>query len=324
VNQIPKFIKRTVPVIMKRYGIFVGFIIILIVVAILDWAFFESNTGFFTSANLLNIVRQNADLGVMAVGMTFVILTAGIDLSVGSLLALTGMFCATFEHQGWPISLIVLATLSIGAAIGLLNGLVITKGKVTPFVVTLGTMSIARGFAHIYKGPEPISGFGQTFRYIGRNDLFATPVLILIFLAAVLISAFILRYTRLGRYTYATGSNERAARLAGVNTDRIKIAAYTFSGLTAALAAIMLTSRLNAAETTAGQGYELSVIAAVVIGGTSLMGGRGGVWGTLIGVLLIGTINNAMNLLLISSYWQLVVRGAIIVAAVLLDRLREH
>ena len=316
-NQIPKFIKNTFPLIMKRYGIFVGFIAVVIITSILE-------ETFFTSANLLNIVRQNADLGVMAVGMTFVILTAGIDLSVGSLLALTGMFCATFEHQGWPISLIVLATLSIGAAIGLLNGLVITKGKVTPFVVTLGTMSIARGFAHIYNEAQPISGFAQTFRYIGRNDLFGTPLLILIFLAAVLIAAFILRYTRLGRYTYATGSNERAARLAGVNTDRIKIAAYTFSGLTAALGAIMLTSRLNAAETTAGQGYELSVIAAVVIGGTSLMGGRGGVWGTLIGVLLIGTINNAMNLLLISSYWQLVVRGAIIVAAVLLDRLREQ
>ena len=322
-TKIPKSIKSTVPLIMKRYGIFVGFVIILIVVAIVDLAFYESRTGFFTSPNLVNIVRQSSIHGVMAVGMTFVILTAGIDLSVGSLLALTGIFCATLEHEALPLPLIILVTLSIGAAIGLLNGLVITKGKVTPFVVTLGTMSIARGLAHIQTEGQPVSGFADNFRYIGRSDICGIPVLIVIFLATVLIAAFLLRYTRLGRYTYATGSNEKAARLAGVNTDRIKTAAYIFSGLTAALAAIMLTSRLNAAETTAGAGYELSVIAAVVIGGTSLMGGRGSVWGTLLGALLIGTINNAMNLLLISSYWQLIVRGAIIVAAVLLDRLRE-
>jgi len=316
VNQIPQFIKKTLPLIMKRYGIFVGFIAVVIITSILE-------ETFFTSANLLNIVRQNADLGVMAVGMTFVILTAGIDLSVGSLLALTGIFCATFEHAGWPLFLIVLVTLLIGASIGFLNGLVITKGRVTPFVVTLGTMSIARGFAHIYTGAQPVSGFAETFRYIGRDSLLGVPVPIVVFLAVVLIAAFVLRYTRLGRYTYAIGSNERAARLAGINVDRFKIAAYMICGLTAALGAIMLTSRLNAAETTAGAGYELNVIAAVVIGGTSLMGGRGSVWGTLVGVLLIGTINNAMNLLLISSYWQLVVRGSIIVGAVLLDRLRE-
>ena len=315
-THIPQFVKKTLPVIMKRYGIFVGFVAVVIIVSVWD-------RTFLTPANLLNIVRQNADCGVMAVGMTFVILTAGIDLSVGSVLALTGVFCASFEHVGWPVYLIVLVTLSMGALIGLLNGLIITKGKVTPFVVTLGMMSIARGLAHIYTGAQPISGFGETFRYIGRDDLFGVPVLIVIFLCVVLIAAFILRYTRLGRYTYAVGSNEQAARLAGVNVAAVKIAAYMLCGLTAALGAIMLTSRLNAAETTAGAGYELSVIAAVVIGGTSLMGGRGGVWGTLIGALLIGTINNAMNLLLISSYWQLVVRGSIIVGAVLLDRLRE-
>jgi len=309
--------KKTFPGVMKRYGIFIGFIVVVIVVSMLDDA-------FFTSANLLNIVRQSADYGVMAVGMTFVILTAGIDLSVGSILALTGIFCADFEHSGWPVFVVVLATLSIGASIGLLNGLVITKGKVTPFVVTLGTMSIARGFAHIYTGAQPISEFGRSFRYIGRGYLLGVPVPIVIFFATVLIAAFILRYTRPGRYTYAIGSNEQAARLAGVNVDRFKIAAYMVCGLTAALGAVILTSRLNAAETTAGAGYELNVIAAVVIGGTSLMGGRGSVWGTLIGVLLIGTINNAMNLLLISSYWQLIVRGSIIVTAVLLDRLREN
>ena len=190
--------------------------------------------------------------------------------------------------------------------------------------LTLGTMSAARGFTYIYNEGHPISGFGKTFRYVGAGEPFGIPVLILIFLAVVLVAAFILRYTRLGRHTYAVGSSEPAATLAGVNSHRVKIAAYAICGLTAALGALMITSRLNSAETTAGAGYELSVIAAVVIGGTSLMGGRGSVWGTLVGALLIGTINNAMTLLTISSYWQFVVRGAVIVTAVLLDRLRQN
>ncbi|MBN2137793.1 MAG: ribose ABC transporter permease [Sedimentisphaerales bacterium] len=309
--------RNSVLLIVRSYGIFVGFAVVVIVVSILE-------QSFFTLDNLLNIVRQSSIHGVMAVGMTFVILTAGIDLSVGSVLALTGIFCASFEHAGWPVYLVLLTTLSIGAAIGLFNGLVITWGRVTPFVVTLGTMSIARGFAHIYTGARPISEFGKHFQYIGGGYFLRVPIPSLVFLAVVFIAAFVLRYTRLGRYTYAIGSNERAARLAGVNVGAFKITAYVICGLTAALGAVILTSRLNAAETTAGAGYELNVIASVVIGGTSLMGGRGSVWGTLVGALLIGTINNAMNLLLISSYWQLVVRGSIIVAAVLLDRLRQE
>lgn len=302
---------------MKKYGVFVGFAVVVIVVSGL-------RPEFLTLKNFFNIVRQSSVHGIMAVGMTFVILTAGIDLSVGSVLALAGVFCASFEHAGWPVFLIVPATLAIGASVGLINGLIITAAKVTPFVVTLGTMSVARGLAHIYTGAQPIGGFRESFRYIGRDSFLGIHVPIIIFLLTLLIAAFVLRYTRLGRCAYAIGSNERAARLAGVNVALYKTAAYIISGLTAALSAIILTSRLNAGESIAGAGYELDVIASVVIGGTSLMGGRGGVWGTLVGALLIGTINNAMNLLLISSYWQLVVRGSIIVAAVILDRLREY
>jgi len=311
VNQTAQIITKGLLFIMKRYGIYIAFAAVIAAASILSHS-------FRTRANFVNILRQSSTHGVMAVGMTFVILTAGIDLSVGSVLALTGVFCASFERAGWPVIIVVAATLLIGASIGLLNGLLITKGRVTPFVVTLGTMSIARGLAHIYTGAQPISGFSEDFRCIGRAE---SPIVI--FLLVVLIAAFILRYTRLGRYTYAIGSNEPAARLAGVNVDKYKAGAYVICGLTAAMGAVILTSRLNAGESIAGEGYELSVIASVVIGGTSLMGGRGGVWGTLVGALLIGTINNAMNLLLISSYWQLVVRGTIIVGAVLLDRLRE-
>jgi ribose/xylose/arabinose/galactoside ABC-type transport system permease subunit len=228
------------------------------------------------------------------------------------------VLCADFEHRGLPVLAIVVVTLLIGAVLGFLNGIVITKGKVTPFVVTLGMMSIARGFALIYCGGYPISGFGKPFRYIGKGNF---PIIV--FAVTLIIAAIVLRHTRLGRYTYAIGGNEETVKLSGINSDLYKTIAFTISGLTSALGAVVLTSRLNAGEPIAGTGYELDVIASVVIGGTSLMGGRGGVWGTLIGALLIGTINNGMNLLGISSYWQAVVKGLIIVGAVLLDRLRE-
>ena len=302
--------------VFRKYGIFIAFIVVVVILSIVS-------PSFLTSRNLLNIVRQSSIHGVMALGMTFVILTAGIDLSVGSVLALTGVLCASFEHAGLPVVLIVIATLGIGALIGSVNGLIITKGKVTAFVVTLGMMSVARGLAHIYTDGQPISGFGDGFRYIGAGDFLGVPVPIIIFVLTLLIAAVVLRDTRLGRYTYAIGGNEEAVRLTGINVDRFKITAYAISGLTAALGAVILTSRLNAGESIAGMGYELDVIASVVIGGTSLMGGRGSVWGTFIGALLIGTINNGMNLLAVPSYWQLVVKGSIIVGAALIDRLRE-
>ncbi|MBD3305839.1 ribose ABC transporter permease [candidate division KSB3 bacterium] len=308
--------KHQLTLIMKQYGIFVGFLLIIIALSILSPA-------FLTTRNLLNIVRQTSIHGIMAVGMTFVILTAGIDLSVGSMLALTGVLCADFEHKGLPVLVIIAVTLLIGAVLGLFNGIIITKGRVTPFVVTLGMMSIARGFALIYSGGYPISGFDKPFRYIGSGYLLEIPVPIIIFALTIIIAAVVLRQTRLGRYTYAIGGNEETVKLSGINSDLYKAIAYVISGVTSALGAVVLTSRLNAGEPIAGTGYELDVIASVVIGGTSLMGGRGSVWGTLIGALLIGTINNGMNLLGISSYWQSVVKGLIIVGAVLLDRLRE-
>lgn len=308
--------KLNLSFIMRKYGIFIGFLIIIIVLSILSPA-------FLSLTNVLNIIRQTSVHGIMAVGMTFVILTGGIDLSVGSVLAFTGVLCAGFEHSAWNILLIVIATLLIGSATGLVNGVVITKGRVTPFVVTLGMMSIARGLALIYSKGYPISGFKEHFRFIGAGDFLGIPFPVIIFILIVVLAWVILTQTRLGRYTYAIGGNEETVRLSGINADRYKAIAYTTSGLTSALGAVILTSRLNAGEPIAGTGYELDVIASVVIGGTSLMGGRGSVWGTFIGALLIGTINNGMNLLGISSYFQLVVKGLIIIGAVLVDRLRE-
>ena len=307
---------RWVSYLLRQYGIVLGLLCVAIVLSLLE-------PSFLTAQNLTNIMRQTSVIGIMAVGMTFVILTAGIDLSVGSVLALAGVVCASLEHHGLPVVAVVAVTMLLGAFIGTINGVVITKGKVTPFVVTLGTMSIARGLSHIYTDGQPISGFGAAFRFLGSGAVFDIPVPIIALALTVLVAIIILEHTVLGRYTYAIGGNEEAVRLSGIHVDFYKTSAYAICGLTAALGAIVLTSRLNAGESIAGMGYELDVIAAVVIGGTSLMGGRGGVWGTLIGALLIGTINNGMNLLMISSYYQLVVKGILIVAAVLLDRLRE-
>lgn len=301
---------------LRRHGILVALGLILLAMAFVSPAFVQPR-------NLLNIVRQTSVHGIMAVGMTFVILTGGIDLSVGSMLALAGVLCATLEHAHWPLALVLGATLGFGGAMGLVNGLVITKARVTPFVVTLGTMSIARGLAHIVTGGEPISRFGPAFRFLGAGAVLGVPVPIVLLLLTAGVAAGILKCTRLGRYLYAIGGNAAAARLSGIDVDLHTMAAYVACGLTSGLAAVVLTSRLNAAESIAGTGYELDVIASVVIGGTSLLGGRGSVGGTLLGALLIGTINNAMNLLSISSYYQLVVKGVIIVAAVVLDRLRE-
>jgi ribose transport system permease protein len=303
--------------IMRSYGILIAFILICAVISILS-------PVFLTVTNVLNVIRQSSIYGIMAVGMTFVILTAGIDLSVGSILALSGALAAGSLKAGLDMGLVVVVALAIGVGCGLVNGLFITVGRITPFVVTLGMMSIARGLTLIYTNGYPISGLTEPFRFIGGGDVLAIPFPILVFLATVLIAWGILTQTRLGRYTYAIGGNEETVKLSGINSSLYKTIVYVISGVASAISALILTSRLNSAEPVAGQGYELDVIAAVVIGGTSLMGGRGGVWGTLIGALLIGVINNGMNLLGISAYFQLVVKGLIIIGAVLLDRLRQE
>lgn len=302
---------------IKKHGILIAFLLLVLAMSI-------ASPNFLRRQNLMNVARQTSVHGIMAVGMTFVILTAGIDLSVGSTLALSGLLSAYLEHSGWPLALNLAATLLAGAAMGLANGAVVTKAKVTPFVVTLGTMSIARGLAHIATGAQPISRFGSSYRFLGAGEVFGVPMPVLLFLGTAAAAYVILDRTRFGRYVYSIGGNANAARLSGIAVDFHTTAAYLICGLTSALGAVVLTARLDAAESIAGTGYELDVIASVVIGGTSLMGGRGGVVGTLLGALLIGTINNAMNLLLISSYYQLVVKGTIIVAAVVLDRLREE
>lgn len=303
--------------ILKNYGMIVAFVLVCLVM----WAL---TPHFLTPTNLLNVVRQSSIIGVMAVGVTFVILSGGIDLSVGSVMAVSGMIAAGTMQNGGGIFVGIVVALGVGIAAGLVNGLLVTKGGITPFVVTLGMMSIARGATLIYSNGYPISGFSETFRFIGGGEILGIPFPVIIFFLVVLTGWAVLTQTRLGRYTYAIGGNEETVKLSGINSDFFKTMVYVISGATAAISALILTSRLNSAGPTAGLTYELTVIAAVVIGGTSLSGGRGSVWGSLIGALLIAVINNGMNLLGISPYFQELVRGVIIILAVYVDRLREQ
>ncbi len=277
--------------------------------------------NFLTLANLVNVLRQISINGILAVGVTYVLLTGGVDLSLGSLVALTGVIAARFAHPGEfavfvPVCLGILA----GACCGVVNGWIVTRGRVAPFIVTLGTMTSARGLALLASGGRPVSNLSAAFTRIGGGDVAAVPIPILIFFGVALASHIFLRNIRAGRHLYAVGGNENAARASGLKVGRIKMMAYTLCGALAGLAGVVLASRITTGQPNAGIGYELDAIAAVVIGGTSLIGGVGGVGGTVLGALLIGVLNNGLDLLNVSSYYQQVIKGVIIVGAVWLDR----
>jgi len=281
------------------------------------------NEYFFTVDNLLNILRQTSVIAILAAGMTLVILTAGIDLSVGSVLALCGAFAASMISMEIPALIAVPVALLGGAALGSMTGVIIAKGKVQAFIATLVTMTLLRGVTMVYTDGRPIStGFtdvADVFAWFGTGYMFGIPVPVWIMFAVFAAIWYLLNHTRFGRYIYALGGNESATLLSGINVDRIKIGVYSICGLLAALAGIIITSRLSSAQPTAGMGYELDAIAAVVVGGTSLMGGRGRIMGTLIGALIIGVLNNALNLLDVSSYYQMIVKAVVILLAVLVD-----
>jgi ribose transport system permease protein len=274
---------------------------------------------FLTASNLLNVLEQTAINAVIAVGMTFVILSGGIDLSVGSLVALAGVVLATLLHADTPVLIAIVAAIGAGALFGSLNGLAITWGRLPPFIATLGMMSVARGCALLFTDGRPVSGFEPAFRAIATARFVGIPAPVFLTAAVYLVAQFVLTETRFGRYVYAIGGNEEATRLSGVSVRVHKTAVYAVSGATSALAAVLLTARLNSAQPIAGIMYELDAIAAVVIGGTSLMGGEGTLGGTLIGALIMGVLRNGLNLLGVSSFMQQVVIGLVIVGAVLID-----
>lgn len=282
---------------------------------------------FATAANLTNVAEQSAIVGVIAIGMTFVILTGGIDLSVGSLVALVGVVIGSAVQRGVPVAAAIALGLLIGVVAGALNGVMITRGRLPPFIATLGMMSVARGAALLLSDGRPISDFPHSLRALATGDVLGMPTPVVLMLALYALAYVVLTRTVFGRYMYAIGGNEEATALAGVRVRLWKTAVYAISGLSAGVCALLLVARLNSAQPVAGIGYELDAIAAVVIGGTSLLGGSGSVIGTLIGALIMSVLRNGLNLLGVSSYLQQVAIGVVIIAAVLIDmtlRRRVH
>lgn len=295
----------------------IGLIVFSIIISIMS-------PRFLTSSNLLNVFRQTSINAIIAAGMTFVILTSGIDLSVGSTLGFSGAVAARLLDSGQNVFITIGIAILIGALAGIFNGLIITKGKVQPFIATLGTMILLRGATLVFTDGRPIAVAGEHisnfFKMLGPGRILGVPVPVIIMIIIFALCYYILTQTSFGRHIYAVGGNEEAARLSGVNTDRVKIMAYTISGILAAVAGIIMTSRLSSAQPTAGDGYELDAVAAVVLGGTSLTGGQGSVLGTIIGALIIGILNNALNLMDVQSYYQMIAKAIVIFVAVLLDR----
>lgn len=314
-------------------GKFAPFIFLLLLIIF----FASQNPNFLDPRNVFNIMRDVSITGLIALGMTFVILTGGIDLSVGSLLALAGLVAAaiakgtntntlsldTSATTGAPVYVAILAAIGVGILGGLLQGLAITNLKVPPFVVTLGGLTIFRGLGLLFSGGGPISSMGEAYQWWGRGRIPETtgiPIPVIIFLIFALVSHIVLRYTRYGRHVYAVGGNKEAARLSGLNVKRITTSVYVIVGFFAGLGGFILSSLLNSAEAVAGEGYELDVIASVVIGGTSLFGGEGSVLGTVIGAVLIGVLNKGLVMLQVSPYIQMVIIGLIVVLAVAFDQ----
>jgi ribose/xylose/arabinose/galactoside ABC-type transport system permease subunit len=296
---------------LSNYAIFVALALECLIVGL-------TSDTFFTQANLSNVLRQNAFIAILAAGMTFVILTGGIDLSVGSVVALSGVVCAGLLAAGTPALLSIGAGLLVGLSAGVVNGLAVTTLKIPAFVVTLAMMLVVRGAAFKYTDARTITGLPPGFSALSGGMAAASIMLIVFVLAWV-----VLVRTPFGRHVHAVGGNVQAAWLAGVRVMQVQLAVYAISGLAAGLAGVLVASRLSAGYPRAGEYYELDAIAAVVVGGTSLFGGRGSIWGTLAGAFFIGILNNALNLFHVSTYDQLIVKGAVLLVATSLDRWRE-
>lgn len=319
--------RKSLSTILSEYGAFIALALLVVVLGVIE-------PNFRTGSNFLNLLRQASFNGLIAFGMTLVILSDGIDLSVGSVFALSSILCAEMIMHGFTAGTAILLALIGGTLLGLLSGVLVTKGRLQPFIATLITMTAYRGLAYIITDGKPISRLAESastgsflFKVLGKGNvlLFESiriPIPALILLAAFLILFFVLTRTTFGRRIYATGSNAKCAKLVGVNTDRVKMACYAISGFLSSLAGLMMISRVNSAQPNLAMGYELDAIAAVALGGTSMSGGRGKITGTIAGVLIIAVLNNGLNILGVSSYYQDVIKAVVILVAVLSDRKR--
>jgi inositol transport system permease protein len=330
---------------INKYGIFLILILMIVGFGLL-------NNVFFKPSNLINIVRQMSIIGLLAIGVTIVIITTGIDLSLGSVLALSAVVASGFAQSldfftansmdpffvqrfgfsisQYPVVVPVLAGLAVGTLCGFINGLIIAKTKIPPFIATLGMMTSARGLALLYADGRPISNLTENYKVIGQGLLFedalspGIPIPIVILFVMAIIASILLKHTKFGKYVYAIGGNENAAVVSGINIDKYKIMIYTFAGFLAGLAGIVLSSRISSGQPGLGVSYELDAIASAVIGGTSLSGGIGSIPGTIVGAMIMGVLKNGLDLLNVSAYWQQIIKGAIIVVAVVLDQSKNR
>lgn len=303
---------------MSELTTVIALIILMAVITII-------NSNFLTANNLLNLLLQVTSNALIAFGMTFVILTGGIDLSVGSILALSSALTAGLLGSGMPVTLAILISLIMGCILGMMNGLLISYGKLAPFIVTLATMTIFRGATLVYTNGNPITkGLSDTFlfQFLGQGYIVGIPFPVIIMFIVFIVLYVLLHKTSFGKSVYAIGGNEKAAYISGVKLNKVKIIIYSISGIMASISGLIITSRLSSAQPTAGASYEMDAIAAVVLGGTSLSGGKGRILGTLIGALIIGVLNNGLNIIGVSAFWQQVVKGVVILIAVLIDRFK--
>lgn len=302
---------------LSKYGVLIvlGFLV----------AFFTVKTdAFLTSSNLINVVRQVSITGICAVGMTFVIITGGIDLSVGSIIAVASVSAASFMKLGLSPIIATVIALILGVVIGLLNALMINELKLSPLISTMGSMTILRGIAYVITGGLPIHGFSENYRFLGQGYIGPIPVPVIIMLLVFLVGYIILSKTTFGRYVYGVGGNEEATVLSGISVKKVKYMSYAMSGLMAALAGVVLLSRINSGQANAGLGYELDVVTAVVLGGISVNGGEGKITGVLAGIFIMGILTNGMILMGINEYYQSIAKGLVLISAVAFDTLIKH
>jgi inositol transport system permease protein len=320
---------HTISVVFSKYGIFLIFIVMIVVASLLSPA-------FVSSTNLINIVRQMSVVGLIALGVTGIIVSAGIDLSSGSVVGLTAVVAASLaqapDNAGafypglhLPLLVPVAAACLVGALVGLINGTLVAKTRIPPFIATLGTFTAIRGAANLYTSGRPISDLTDDYDFIGQGDVFGVPVPIIILVVMAVVTHILYAHTKFGKYIYAIGGNEQAARVSGINAARYKMLIYVYASFLAGLAGVVVSSRIGSGQPGLGVGYELDAIAATVIGGTSLSaGGIGTVAGTIVGALIIGVLNNTLDLMNVSAFWQQIVKGCIIVGAVILDQLKNR
>src|SRR5580692_6493179 len=315
--------------IFNKYGIFLIFIVMIVVASLLSPA-------FVSSTNLINIVRQMSVVGLIALGVTGIIVSAGIDLSSGSVVGLSAVVAASLAQSPdnsrafypalhLPLLVPVIAACLVGALVGLINGTLVAKTRIPPFIATLGTFTAIRGVANLYTSGRPISDLTDDYDFIGQGDVFGVPVPIIILVIMAVVTHILYAHTKFGKYIYAIGGNEQAARVSGINAARYKMLIYVYASFLAGLAGVVVSSRIGSGQPGLGVGYELDAIAAAVIGGTSLSaGGIGTVAGTIVGALIIGVLNNTLDLMNVSAFWQQIVKVCIIVGAVILDQLKNR